>query len=240
VWSGNDIHHGLAVRGDSGIRTWEDLKGKRIAWPPGLFALTLPAFLAYGGLTEDDIVKVPAPGYVGGIKMVMAGAADACHACPISPIMKQWEAAPYKLYYLPMDPLDKPAWERLAKHAPFMASPIWADVGALGIGGPRWMAYYPYTLTTYDFVDEYLIYTVVKALDEGYDLYKDVKKPASAQWTLARTLDLTKPVYIPFHPGLIKYAKEKGVWTAEHEKWQAKALKEEEARIAAFLAKIKK
>ena len=237
VFAGNVIHHGFAVRADSRIKTWADLKGKKVAFPPGLFALTVPAFLAYGGLTEDDVVVMRAPGYTGGIKMVMQNKADVCHACPVTGLMKEWEAAPYKLRYLPMDPKDKAAWERMRKIAPFMASPIWADYGALGEGGPKWLAYYPYTLSAYDTIDEDTVYTVVKALVDGRDLYKDVKKPSSEQWTLKDTLDTGKPVYVPYHAGVIKYAKEQGKWTAELEAWQANALKAEEDRIKSWKVK---
>ena len=231
VFAGNVIHHGMAVKADSGINTWADLKGKKVAFPPGLFSLTVPALLAYGGLTKDDVVIVKAAGYTAGIKMVMQGAADACHACPVTPLTKEWESAPYGLNYLPMDSKDKEAWERMKKFAPFMASPIWADYGGLGKGGPRWLAFYPYTLTSYDTVDEEVIYTMVKALGEGYDLYKDVQKPSSGEWNLKATLNLEKPVSIPFHPGVIRYAKEKGNWTPELEAWQAKALKDEKSLI---------
>jgi TRAP transporter TAXI family solute receptor len=231
VFAGNIIHHGMALRANSGIKTWADLKGKKVAYPPGLFSMTVPAFIAYGGLSMDDVVVLRAAGYIAGVKMTMEGKADACHACPVTPLTKEWEAAPYGLRYLPMDPGDKAAWDRMRKFAPFMASPIWADYGGLGEGGPKWLAYYPYTLTSYDTVDEESIYTIVKGMVDGYDLYKDVKKPSSGQWTLKDTLNLGKPVYIPFHPGLIRYAKEKGEWTAEHEAWQAKALREENSRI---------
>jgi TRAP transporter TAXI family solute receptor len=237
VFSGNVLQHGLAVRGDSPIKTWADLKGKKVAFPPGLFALTVPAFLAYGGLAEDDVVVMRAPGYIGGIKMVMQNKADACHAVPVTGLMKEWEAAPYKLRYLPMDQKDKAAWERMRNIAPFMASPIWADYGALGEGGAKWLAYYPYTLTAYENASEDVIYTIVKALVDGRDLYKDVKKPSSGQWTLKDTLDMGKPVYVPFHAGLIKYAKEQGKWTAELEAWQTNALKAEEERVKGWKAK---
>jgi TRAP transporter TAXI family solute receptor len=237
VYAGNIIHHGLAVRADSGIKTWADLKGKKVAFPPGLFSLTVPALLAYGGLSKDDVTVVKAAGYTAGIKMVMEGSADACHACPVTPLMKEWESAPYGLRYLPMDSKDQDAWEHLKKFAPFMAFPIWADYGGLGEGGPKWLAFYPYTMTSYDTVDQDVIYTMVKAMDEGYDLYKNVKKPSSGEWTLANTLTLKKPVYIPFHPGLIRYAKEKGKWTPELEAWQAKALAEEKKHIEAWKAK---
>ena len=237
VFAGNVIHHGFAVRGDSKIKTWADLKGKKVAFPPGLFALTVPAFLAYGGLTENDVVVMRAPGYTGGIKMVMQNKADVCHACPVTTLMKEWEAAPYKLRYLPMDPKDKAAWDRMREKAPFLASPIWADYGALGVGGPKWLAYYPYTLSAYDTIDEDTVYTIVKALVDGRNLYKDVKKPSSEQWTLENTLDMGKPVYVPYHAGVIKYAKEQGKWTADLEAWQTRALKAEEDRIKSWKAK---
>jgi TRAP transporter TAXI family solute receptor len=238
VFAGNVIHHGLAVKVDSGIKTWADLKGKKVAFPPGLFALTVPALLAYGGLSKDDVTVVRAAGYTAGIKMVMEGSADACHACPVTPMMKEWESAPYGLRYLPMDSKDQDAWEHMKKFAPFMASPIWADYGGLGEGGPKWLAFYPYTLTSYNTIDKNVIYAIVKAMAEGYDLYKDVKKPSSGEWTLENTLTLKKPVYIPFHAGLIQYAKEKGKWTPELEAWQAKALKEEKKKIADWKPKL--
>lgn len=169
--------------------------------------------------------------------MVTEGMADAAHACPISSYAYEWEAAPYGLYYLPMDPEDKAAWKRLGEIAPFMNYPIWTDYGAMGIDGPKWLAGYGYAMTTYDFVDEQVIYTIVKALDEGYDLFKAVCPPTSETWNMEFALDLAKPVHIPFHPGFIKYAKEKGMWTTGHEKWQAEVLKTEEERIAAWKPK---
>jgi uncharacterized protein len=237
VFAGNVIEHGMAVRADSGIKTWADLKGKRVAYPPGLFALTVPALLAYGGLTKDDVVLVRAPGYTGGLKMVMDGSADATHATPPTPLVKEWEAAPYGLRYLPMSDKDEAAWARVARHAPFMAFPIWADTGALGEGGAKWLAYYPYLIAAYDSADEQTVYTILKALVEGRDLYKDVRKPSSEQWTLEETLNLNKPVYVPFHSGVIKYAKEVGAWTPEAEAWQTKALKAEQDRARAWKPK---
>jgi TRAP transporter TAXI family solute receptor len=239
VFGGNVIPHGMPVRVDSGIKTWADLKGKRVSYPPGLFSLTVPAFLAYGNLTKEDVTLVRAAGYTAGIKMVMDGSSDACHSTPISPVMKEWEAAPYGLRWLPMSDKDTAAWDRVRKVAPFMASATFADYGALGEGGEKgkWFAYYPYTLSAYDTTDEHTIYLAVKALVDGRDLYKDVKKPASEQWTLKDTLNLKKPVYVPFHPGTIAYAKEMGEWTAEHQAWQEKALQAEEDRIAAWKAK---
>ena len=238
VFGGNAITHGLAVKADSGIKTWADLKGKRISWHAGAGKVTVPGMIAYGGLDpEKDVVLVPTGGYVQGIKVTMEGSLDACHLCPSSPISKEWESAPYGLRYMPMDDKDTEAWKRLAKYAPFMASPYWSTTGGLGEGGEKWLAYYPYTLSTYDTIDEEVIYTIAKAMAEGRDLYKNVKRPESEEWTMEQSLDLKKPIYIPYHPGFIRYAKEKGMWTAEHDAFQANALKEEEERIKAWKPK---
>ena len=237
VFGGNVIQHGIGVKANSGIKTWEDLKGKRVVLSAGVAKMSIPGFLAYGGLTTKDVVLVPAGGYMHAIKTVMSGGADACHVCPGSPINKEWENNPYGLRYLPMSDKDTAAWDRMREYAPFMASPTWAKRGALGEGGPKWLAYYPYTISTYDTVPEDQIYTIVKVMVEGRDLYKNVQKPYSEEWDMERSLDLKKPVYIPFHPGFIKYAEEKGMWKAEHEAFQANALKEEDARIKAWKAK---
>lgn len=167
----------------------------------------------------------------------MEGTADACHITPLSPVVKEWESAAYGLRYMPMDPNDKAAWARIKKVAPFLAVPVWVDFGALGEGGPKWLSYYPYTISSYPNIDEDIIYSIVKALVEGRDLYKSIKPPSTEQFTLERTLDPNKPIYVPLHAGVIKYAKEKGKWAAEHEALQAKSIKEEEKRIKAWKPK---
>ena len=56
---------GLLVRNDSNIKTMEDLRGKRMAAGfkgAPLFQTYYGAFLTNGGMTWDDVVKVPAVG----------------------------------------------------------------------------------------------------------------------------------------------------------------------------------
>jgi len=237
VFAGDVMPHGLGVKADSGIKTWADLKGKRVAMAPGLFSISTPGFLAYGGLTLDDVVILKAAGYTTAVRMVMEGSADACHITPLSPLVKEWEAAPYGLRYMPMDAKETEAWARIKKVAPFLAVPVWVDFGALGEGGPKWLSYYPYTISSYPNIHEEIIYTILKALVEGRHLYKDIKPPSTQQFTLERTLDPNKPIYVPLHEGVIKYAKEVGKWTAEHDALQASLLREEEERMKAWKAK---
>ena len=56
---------GLGVAKDTGVKSYADLKGKRIAWVRGAPALNQNAasFLAYGGLTWNDVKKVEFGGW---------------------------------------------------------------------------------------------------------------------------------------------------------------------------------
>lgn len=233
IYGGDTLPHGLIVKADSGIKTWADLKGKRVAMAPGLFSLTVPAFLAYGGLTFDDVTLIKASGYVSAIKMVMSGAADACHGTPMTPLIKEMEAAPYGLRFMPIDPNNKEAVARMLKVAPFLSNIELIKFGALGVGSENgiYLPAYPMAVTTYAFVDPDIVYTIIKALDEGRDLYKNAKLPSTALFTMERTFSLKLPISVPFHEGAVRYAKEKGFWTEKQEKWQAKAMAEEAARM---------
>jgi len=73
-----------------------------------------------------------------------------------------------------------------------------------------------------DDADESLVYAIVKALfDNEAELNEAL--PSGTNVTLATALlDFTTP----YHTGAIKYYKEKGVWTAEHEAKQAALLQE--------------
>ena len=229
VLGGSAVIIGVAVRADSGIKTWNDLKGKRVCIAPGALAAAMNALLAYGGLKTDEVKVVQATGYTHAIKSVMSGGGDACILSPTSPVANEWDAAPYGLRFLPMSDSDAEGWKRVVQHSPL--APYWTTYGAPGEGGAKWLAYYPYVLVTYPNASEEVVYTMAKALVEGRNLYKDVKKPESEQWTMEASLDLKKPVYIPYHPGFIKLAKEIGLWTAQHDDFQAEALKAESQRV---------
>jgi hypothetical protein len=90
---------------------------------------------------------------------------------------------------------------------------------------------YPYSIWAYDHIDDDIIYNVVKAIDKGYDIFKDMHKALPA-FKLKAAVDSPSPV--PYHDGAIRYFKEAGVWTAELDKWQAQQLKAFEERKAKF------
>ncbi|WP_150122051.1 TAXI family TRAP transporter solute-binding subunit, partial [Sulfitobacter sp. HI0129] len=58
--NGGAINLAVGVAADEGIETYADLKGKRVAYIVGAPALNVntEAYLAYGGLTWDDVERV--------------------------------------------------------------------------------------------------------------------------------------------------------------------------------------
>jgi hypothetical protein len=62
--------------------------------------------------------------------------------------------------------------------------------------------------------DTDLVYNMTRAMVELFDDYKD-GAPGNIGWDIKRQIFAWA---IPMHDGAIKYFKEKGLWTAEHQK----------------------
>ena len=72
-------------------------------------------------------------------------------------------------------------------------------------------------------ISEAAVYALTKALWERNS--ELVKKPGLFEWTKDKFL--TKEPRLPYHPGAIKFYKEKGLWTKDMEGFQRAVLAEE-------------
>jgi TRAP transporter TAXI family solute receptor len=210
--NGGAINLAVGVAGDAGVKEYKDLKGKRVAWVKGAPALNVnvTAYLAYAGLTWDDVVKVEFGGFGDSWKGMVNGQVDAAFASTNSGMAYQMAASPRGLVWPPIDPNDQAGVARLRGVAPFF-QPNVAKVGANIDGGPgaRGAGYaYPVLVAMAD-QDEDLVYNMTRAMVELFDQY-DGKAPGIGGWTIAKQ---DFEWVAPFHPGAIRYFKEKGLWT---------------------------
>ena len=76
---------------------------------------------------------------------------------------------------------------------------------------------------------EDIIYEFCRALKEAYPIYTQAI-PGTAANTFEQAYSLSGLInLVPFHDGSVKFFKDQGVWTAEHEKFQQEALKNQAA-----------
>ena len=213
----NSQDTGLAVgvAADAGIETYEDLKGKRVAWVKGAPALNvaMEAYLAYAGLGWDDVETVEFGGYGDSWKGMVNGDVDAAYAIMTSGNAFQMEASSRGLHWPQVDPENTAGIERLQSVAPYF-TPFTSTKGAVAgtTEGGIPSAGYPYPIMiSYADTDADLVYNQTKAMHELYDSYKG-KAPGIDGWALKYQ---NFEWVVPFHEGAIRYYKEVGAWSDE-------------------------
>ncbi|GGK05322.1 C4-dicarboxylate ABC transporter [Alloalcanivorax dieselolei] len=205
---------GLAVAGDLDVKTPADLKGKKVSYIRGDDANNLgtEAYLAFGGLTWDDVKKVEFPGYARTFDGVVAGQSDTAFTMTVTPVAQQLAASPRGVTWPTLDPDDKEGWERLRAVAPYFQSHQVTSAAGLGEGEMWQGATYPYPILVSN-ADEKsgLAGSLVKVLIEDYDKFKDAA-PGNAGYALENQ---NMQWVIPFHDEVVAYYKEIGHWTEQ-------------------------
>lgn len=214
---------------------YADLKGMRVAWVKGAPALNVNngAYLAYGGLTWDDVEKTEFGGFGDSWNGLIDGSVDAAFASTNSG--KAYEAAsgPRGVYWPPIDPSNEEGLARMQEIAPFF-SPMIATVGANidGVEGGVQTAGYAYPiLMTYADQDEDLTYNMTKVMVDLYPDYAASDVPGIKGWAVENQ-DFNWVV--PYHPGAIRYYEEIGAWTDEAQAHNDKRIARQEALMKAW------
>lgn len=228
----------LGVAKDTGVKEVKDLRGKRIGMVVGSPALNQNAFavLAFGGLTRNDVKLVEFSSYGAMWKGIINNEVDAAIASTISGQAKEAEASPRGLVYPPTPAADKEGWARMHKFGPYYA-PHKATCGVgMSAQNPIELPNYPYPiLTAYASQPADVVYGMAKSMIEDYAAYKD-GAPGAAGLELSRQ-NLTW--VLPYHDGAVRAFKEAGVWKAEQEAHQRKALARQATLAAAWEAYLK-
>ena len=210
---------GIFTAADANIHSLEELKGHRFAYVAGNPSINVKcdAILSFAGLTREDVDAVMFPTYASAMSSLARNEADASCTTTTPSHVYELAESPRGIRWLNMDPDDKDAWKKISEVAPFMA-PYTETIGA-GISEENpvnIVAYrYPVLAVRADATaDE--AYNMLKAVDETYPMYKDATA-AMPRWNI--DLSGVPAIDVPFHEGAIRYLKEKGIWTKEHQAW---------------------
>ena len=225
--------NGAAVTADSGIKTWEDAKGKRVAVVQGSAApaKVVEASLAFAGLTWDDVVRVPVSSWSAGQQALINGQADIAAANTTSPSVERLANSPRGIFWPPTPHDDAEGWARMNAVAPYIQKaeickgigiPDGECVQINGYGYPEYLALPEADVDT--------VYSLVKAMDMHHDEIATAF-PRAAGYAFGN--QRLKQSW-PWHDGAIKYFKEKGVWTDDAQAHHDMLLKRQDVLAAAW------
>lgn len=203
------------VAGDLGVKTFADLKGKRVSWVRGSPALqvNLLAALAYGGLTLDDVEVVVVPGWGQSMQAIIDGQSDAAAGSTISSIYNQMQASPRGIFHVAMPHDEDEAWARAKAVAPFWNKQMIENAVAGKSNTTGEMPYpgnnYPYPIFVgMENLAEDTAYSLTKAVMENYETYKNSGPGMDGYQLKNQNFEWI----FPYHPGAIRYYKEVGAW----------------------------
>jgi len=232
---GRVASNGMATAGDIGVEMVADLKGKRIGYVKGNPSVNVKtdAYLAFGGLTRDDVQPVWFGSYNAMKTAVLADQLDSFSSVTTSANMREIEASPRGLPWPPFPPEDREGWEAVTDVISFASPYLETRGAAISNENPVPLIGYRYPMITVyqDAATADEVYNLVKAIDLTYDDYKNTTS-SSFNWALEKA---ARPPYdAPAHEGTIRYLKEKGLWRDEDQAWQEKRLTRLKAVLAAW------
>lgn len=234
---------GYAVRGDSSIKTIDDIKpGTRIslAKSSSFLVVGIDALLALRGLKRDQVDLVEVGSYGANTAVLAEGRVDVTFTSPLSGPSYQAEASPNGLRWLELPPpeKDRAAYARYRRLMPgYVPQKTSAGVkSALGLRMDH--AFQANHVRAEE--DPEFVYQLLKWLDENHASYKGDFTHAHMMNIDNLVLFLESGALQPLHEGTIRYLKEKGLWKASYQARQdqlvALAKKREQGYRAAMQA----
>ncbi|MFC1867677.1 TAXI family TRAP transporter solute-binding subunit, partial [Thermodesulfobacteriota bacterium] len=220
---GGALHTGFYVRKDSPIKSISDLKGKRIPTDfPGtpILKLSSSAGLATAGLTYDDIVKVPVADLMAGSRAFIEGRTDACWHAIRSPAVKEANARVGGIRFISLVTTPEAVNEMREIYPGSYPFIIKKGKGTGILADTVVMANDVYLVVSKDFSEE-AAYTAAKAL---WEQNKELGEAYGALRAWRTKFMVKKSALIPYHPGAIKFFREKGAWDEKMDALQAKLL----------------
>ena len=194
----------------SGIKTFADLKGKKV---PGFKNRALGSYILLGAAANQNVsiagwklVQVPNfPRMWDGFKR---GTLDAAIASVGSKPTRDMKAAQGALRFLSISE-DREAIARMRKYLPqAYVVTVKANPKLPGLGEDAKVMAFDYTLWAHKDVKDDIVYKVVRAMHD----HADELRSAAPLWRGFKEAGMAKSIGIAYHPGAIRYYREKGMW----------------------------
>lgn len=223
----------VAVAADTGVTTFAELRGRRVPYVRAAPALniSMEAYLACGGLTWDDVVRVDFPGYEAMWEGVINGDVDAAFGTTVSGPTRRLEASPRGITWLPAPHDDEACWQRLRSVAPYFTQYNATRGPGISDDNPQEAGTYPYPiLIALEEQDENTVYWMTRVIHENYDTFKDAD-PGAIGWALEfQVFDWV----VPYHDGAVRYWREIGAWTDEYEAHNQELIRRQDVLATAW------
>jgi uncharacterized protein len=222
VMRGSPLMVGLLVRKDSPIKTVYDVKGKRMTGEyPAHLAVWYNMFghLASAGLTWNDVRVVPVPAVNDGVDALVQGRADVSQHAINSAKIKEADAA-VGVRHVSID--CSPEGDKRLRAAVPGYYPRWVKAGqATAVIEDTCFIAYDIYLSAGKSVPDPVVEAMLKTIWDNVEKLAPVH-PLLKEWTRERAVG--SEVTIPYHPGAIRFYKERGVWKTEMDRIQQKLL----------------
>jgi len=222
VMRGAPLLVGLLVRKDSPIKTVYDVKGKRLTgeYPAHLAVwYNMLGHLASAGLTWSDVKVVPVPAVNEGVDALVQGRADVTEHALNSAKIKEADAS-VGVRHVSIDCSPAGA-ERLKRAVPgYYGRVVKAGTATAVVEDTCFIAYDAY-LAAGKTVPDAVVEAALKAVWENTDKLAPIH-PLFAEWTRERAVDFEAT--IPYHPGAVRFYKERGKWPPEMERAQQRLM----------------
>jgi uncharacterized protein len=223
---------GAAVRKDSDINSVADLKGKRVSadYPGSAIAkMILTAVLQVNGLSWEDVKGVPIPTTAAGIEALQDNRVDAAFALtPTTPIVQEVHNAvglksinfldgvtPDKIKDVPQSVMDE--INEVVPGVRLTAVKAQGYIAEEAVG-----VEYPSQMVASALMDDEAVYELMETLWANYEELQPIHAWL-ATWAPETMFDPNPTV--PYHPGAVKFFKDKGLWNDDVEKVQQELLK---------------
>ncbi len=220
---GGANHRAIIVRKGARIKTVQDLKGKTLIGtrrPLPELKLITAAMLKVHGMAPGSVKVVGTTNTGQVLKALAVGSVDAAVApmgIGAANIQKPKKEGILDFLFLSVAKRDE-----MLKHLPPLIFGRSFPAGSFhGLKKPVPVFAMNTLFVTRDDIPADTVYKVVKSILENNKLFVSYHRDAKP-WTIANAL---KNFQLPFHPGAIRYFKEKGAWKASHAAKQKELLK---------------